>query len=525
MHRPVLVAASLISFTAFANAAGAIGYSGAPGTGSCNDCHTGGGAPTVNLTGPMSLPAGGTGNYTLTVNGGTRVGVNIAITQMLAALNPISNNLGLAFRELYQVSPQNSGAQFQFSLTAPPVAGPLTIYATGNAVNGNSATSGDRSANTTLTVNIMPGSGAALPVIVTAAAAQVNPLSGKSTQVTIEAADDGGPTNLTYIWSATGPGPVVFTPNSSNAAAMATATFSRGGMYMITCTVRDSLNQTVTSQFALPVSTVLTGIKMTPYAVRLARNATQTFTALAVDQFETPIDPQPTFTYEVPAGGGVFGTNCVNACTSNVFRAQANAGGPFTVVSRSMGIATSSTVTVDMALPAASDTTLPTVSLVQPESGAMLMNGLVMEAIASDPAPNPSGIAKVQFTIAEIPVGETTSPPWTITYNSAQPFPLGGKQPLVAVATDLAANIGRSSSVVVDVPPPPATGGGSGTGGGTSGTGGGSAGSGGTGGGGGDPGGCACGTTSEAGVLALGLALVAYAVSRRRVARQPARRD
>jgi len=516
MLRPVLLAALTLSSLALANASGAIGYSGAPGTGSCNDCHTGGGAPTVTINGPATLPAGGTGTYTVVVNGGSSVGVNIALASnnTLASLNPTSNNLGLAFRELYQANPRPSGETFTFTLSAPPTAGPMVIYATGNAVNGNGATSGDRSANATRTVDIMPGSGALMPMITTPAAAMVNPLSGKSTDVSVMAADDGPAGTLVYTWSATGPGAVGFSPNANNAASTSRMSFSRGGTYMVTVTVRDSLNQTVTSSFSITVNTMLTAIKLTPYAVKLATNATQTFNAVAVDQFEAPIMPQPDIRYEVVGmGGGVFGTSCVTNCTSNVFRAQANSGGPFTVGARSMGIVTSSTVTVGTVnLPATTDTTFPTVALVEPENNTPLTAGLTFEAIATDPAPNPTGIAKVEFWIADIPIPAltATASPWRATYQPVAGLP-GGKQPLIAVATDLAGNATRSSSVIVDVPFPPNAGGS-----GAAGSGGTGGGNGGTGGGAPPVGGCACGSSGEGSVLAVGLALLAYVVIRRR---------
>lgn len=515
MNRPVFVLASLLSLTALANASGAIGYSGAPSTGSCNDCHSGGTAPSVTITGPDSLAAGATGNYTVVVNGGARVGVNIAITDPLGALNPISSNLGLAFRELYQATPQNSGTSFQFSLSAPPNSGTLTIYATGNAVNNNGATSGDRSANVTKAVTIMPGTGALPPTITMPAAAMQSPLRAKATQVSISAADDGPQGTLTYTWSATGPGAVVFSPNSNNAAATSTATFSRAGSYMITCTVRDSVNQTVQSTFALTVESNFTALKMTPYAVRLMTNATQEFTSVAVDQFGAPVTPQPTILYGIVGfGGGVFGTSCTSMCTSNVFKAQSTSGGPFAVESRAMGIATSATIAVGTTmLPASGDTTPPTASLVEPASGTALMTGTVFEAIANDPPPNPSGISKVEFTIAEITVATANASPWRATYTAQAGIP-GGKQPLVAVAYDLAGNPGKSSSVIVDVPMVQGGGaGGSGgsTGGGTGGSAGGSA----TGGGGMDPGGCACGTTNETALAGI-LALLALALTRRK---------
>ncbi|MBK7865143.1 MAG: hypothetical protein IPJ65_42415 [Archangiaceae bacterium] len=517
MFRPALLAVSLLPLTVFANASGAIGYSGAPGTGSCNDCHSGGAAPTVTINGPDTLNAGATGMYTCTVTGGSRVGVNIAVTEMLAALNPVSANLGIAFRELFQVSPQNSGTTFSFSLTAPPVAGPMTIYAVGNAVNGNGATSGDRSANATKMVTIMAAAGSpADPVISTPAAAMVSPLRAKSTQVSVTAADDGGPTQLTYIWSSTGPGAVTFSPNSSNSAATSTATFSRPGTYMLTVTVRDGANHTKTSSFSLSVESELLGIKMTPYAIHLNPGQTQAFTAVAVDQFEAPISPQPTITYEAMAGGGTFGSGCTVGCTSNMFKAQSGNGGPFPVGGRSGGIVTSSTVAIGTTpLPGATDTVPPTVSLIAPESGLALTNGEIFEAVANDA----TGVAKVEFQISQVPVGSVTSSPWRFTYMTAVGLP-SGKQPLTAVATDLAGNITISSSVIVDVPVTTGTGGGSGTAGGSSGTGGGSTGgSGGHAGGGitgGGGGGCECGVTEPTNVIAGLLALLAYVRSRRR---------
>src|SRR5207237_416186 len=88
MFRATVLFSVVVSGFAFANASGAIGYSGAPGTGSCNDCHTGGPTPTISITGPDTLNAGATGMYSCTVTGNARVGVNIAVTEMLAALNP-----------------------------------------------------------------------------------------------------------------------------------------------------------------------------------------------------------------------------------------------------------------------------------------------------------------------------------------------------------------------------------------------------------------------------------------------------
>ena len=87
----------LIGSSAFANASGALGYTGAPPNNqNCNGCHTGGSAPSVSITGPMSLVAGATGIYTFTVSGGAgvRAGMNVSVSDSSAALNPISTPSG-----------------------------------------------------------------------------------------------------------------------------------------------------------------------------------------------------------------------------------------------------------------------------------------------------------------------------------------------------------------------------------------------------------------------------------------------
>src|SRR4051794_3889496 len=123
----------LVGGTVFANASGALGYSGAPPNNqNCNGCHSGGSAPTVALSGPTSLGAGATGTYTFTIAGGAgvRAGMNVSADQG-AALNPISSTVGLAFGELHQKAPVAFPASFQFSMTAPPFAGTVKIYASG----------------------------------------------------------------------------------------------------------------------------------------------------------------------------------------------------------------------------------------------------------------------------------------------------------------------------------------------------------------------------------------------------------
>jgi hypothetical protein len=67
-------------------------------------------------------------------------------------------------------------------------------------------------------------------------------------------ADDNGEANLTYTWTATGPAPVSFSTNGTNAAKTVVATFSTAGSYVFQVTVRDAAQLSVTSSVAVTVT-------------------------------------------------------------------------------------------------------------------------------------------------------------------------------------------------------------------------------------------------------------------------------
>ncbi|WNG55256.1 hypothetical protein F0U59_11040 [Archangium gephyra] len=152
-----VLTACLLSAPAFANSTGMTGNSGKSST-TCSSCHMGGSAPTVTLTGPSSLAAGATGQYTLTITGGPglRGGFNVAVDNTAASLEPGTGSKKQS-NELTHTAPKPaaSGAiTFDFSLVAPPSAGTVKIFAAGNSVNGDNNSTGDGSATTSLTVNV-----------------------------------------------------------------------------------------------------------------------------------------------------------------------------------------------------------------------------------------------------------------------------------------------------------------------------------------------------------------------------------
>jgi uncharacterized protein (TIGR03382 family) len=154
-----VLSACLLSAPAFATSSGVTGSSGKTSqTCITSGCHFGGASTTVELTGPTSLAAGATGQYTLTIRGGpgTRGGFNVAVDNTAASLEP-SAGTRKASNELTHSAPKPAAAgaiTFDFSMVAPPSAGTVKIFAAGNSTNGDGNITGDMSALTSLSVNV-----------------------------------------------------------------------------------------------------------------------------------------------------------------------------------------------------------------------------------------------------------------------------------------------------------------------------------------------------------------------------------
>jgi hypothetical protein len=144
------------------------------------------------------------------------------------------------------------------------------------------------------------------PTVATAATAAPSPVAGTTTSLSVLGAwsGSGGQASLSYTWSVAGTAPatVRFSPNGTNAAQSATATFSAAGSYAIQAAIFDPYGLSVTSTVVVVVDQTATGIAVTPPTVWLASGASFTFTAAATDQFGTAIAGTPTVSWS--AGGG-----------------------------------------------------------------------------------------------------------------------------------------------------------------------------------------------------------------------------
>ncbi|WP_224361582.1 MXAN_6652 family MXYO-CTERM-anchored protein [Hyalangium versicolor] len=190
-----VLAAGLFSHEAHANASGKTGFSGKQGSTCVQACHATGAStlvPTVTINGPATLTAGSTGNYTLIVTGGPAVkaGMNVAVSDSGGTLNVAGSDLKVESGELTHTAAKafaNGEVRFDFSLVAPSTSKTVTLYASGNSVNGNFASTGDNSASTTFNVQVTAAStpDAGAPDAGTPDAGTDNPGGG-------EGDDDGG---------------------------------------------------------------------------------------------------------------------------------------------------------------------------------------------------------------------------------------------------------------------------------------------------------------------------------------------
>jgi hypothetical protein len=83
---------------------------------------------------------------------------------------------------------------------------------------------------------------------------------------------------------------------------------------------------------------VLTTITVSPASASVTTGGTQQFSATGLDQFGSPVSPQPTFTWTVSGGGTIS--------TAGLFTAGSTAGGPFMVTATSGSVSGTASVSV-----------------------------------------------------------------------------------------------------------------------------------------------------------------------------------
>jgi hypothetical protein len=158
--------------------------------------------------------------------------------------------------------------------------------------------------------------------VATAASANPDPVTHTKSNVYVLGAyaGKGGATTLTYVWSSTGPAPVTFAANGTEAARNTIATFSLAGSYTLRATIASPLGSSTTSSVSVTVNQTTSAITVTPGpTLTLGLQATQQFSATAYDQFGNVMSPQPVIRWadndgsvgSISDSGGLFHTGKV----------------------------------------------------------------------------------------------------------------------------------------------------------------------------------------------------------------------
>ena len=169
------------------------------------------------------------------------------------------------------------------------------------------AASGAMSATASVTVASSP------PTVVTPASASPYPVTGTTTNLSVQGTDASGTSSLIYTWSVVsapgGAAAPTFSANGSGAAQNTTATFFQAGSYTFQVTLTDPAGLTATSSVAVTVNQTLTSVSVTPGTVTVPNSGTQQFSATALDQFGKSLGPQPSFSWSVMSGIGTINSS------------------------------------------------------------------------------------------------------------------------------------------------------------------------------------------------------------------------
>lgn len=206
----------------------------------------------------------------------------------------------------------------------------------------------------------------ASPYLAAPALGTPRPITGTTTSLSVLGVDPVSESRLKYTWTSTGPAPVAFTANGTNAAKTPTAFFITPGIYSLTVTASNGTTST-TSTFNVAVNSTLTALSLTPSIATLRSGQTQAFGATAYDQFGEAM-AVPALTWSTTGVGSVNSSGLYTATLSgsaNVFAASGSITGSATVqvISAAPTIATPAqvsqttvtTATVDLTVLGADD--------------------------------------------------------------------------------------------------------------------------------------------------------------------------
>lgn len=306
----------------------------------------------------------------------------------------------------------SSGGLFRAG-TAP--GGPHTVTAAAGARQG------------TASVTISTSS---VPTVAQAPVATPELVTGRTTSLRVLGADGQGEAGLVYRWSATGPAPVSFSANDSNAAKLATATFAAVGDYALTVQVVNGQGQAAQATLPVSVRPALSGLTLSPATAAVPPLGSQAFAAQQVDQFGAPL-AQPLDVLWMVSGGGAIDQ-------AGTFTARDASGGPFVVSASALGFRSTAQVTIG---PGGIAWVPPTVAIVDPFAGKRVRGALQVRLDAAAP----SGVREVEVLVDGARVALLTAAPFELQLDTEQ-FS-DGEHALDARVVDAAGNVARAETV------------------------------------------------------------------------------
>lgn len=197
-------------------------------------------------------------------------------------------------------------------------------------------------AGTRLSTATVSVGGSSAPTLAQAPQAYPPMVAGRSTTLHVMGAASGGEPGLIYAWSSSGPAPVTFTENGSNAAKNTVAQFTSAGMHQLTVTLTDPSGTSTSSMVEVLVQQSLTKILVSPPTAEVRPGATVQFRADAVDQFDASMSSPPMAGWAVGGGGAIDADGLFTAI---------GAGGPFNVSATAAGVRGLARVTVSANAP------------------------------------------------------------------------------------------------------------------------------------------------------------------------------
>jgi subtilisin-like proprotein convertase family protein len=183
------------------------------------------------------------------------------------------------------------------------------------------------------------------PSVTQAASASPNPVTGKTTTLSVTAtAPNNDP--MTFTWSLfSGPAAVSYSVNGTASASSTIATFGAAGSYTFQVTIKDTTTGFTTTskmQKAMTVTPMPTSIVVSPGSASVADKGTQQFTATERDQFGKALATQPSFTWSFVNANHL---GSINASTG-LYTAPSAGTGTDTVKATAGSVSNTATVTV-----------------------------------------------------------------------------------------------------------------------------------------------------------------------------------